>query len=79
MHSHSMARLTPISWERLTRRHLDEAVPLKALAAQAGFSLRSAYKWLARFRDGGAAALADRRSVLLPEAKVVAGPSGGGT
>jgi transposase InsO family protein len=38
-------------------------VPLKALAAEAGISLRSAYKWLARFRDGGVTALADRRSV----------------
>ena len=63
MHSHPLARLTPISRERLIRRHLEEGVPLKALAAQAGISLRSAYKWLARFRDGGVAALADRRSV----------------
>jgi transposase len=63
MHSHPLARLTPISRERRIRRHLDEAVPLKALAAQAGISLRSAYKWLARFRQGGQAALADRRSV----------------
>jgi len=28
-----------------------------------GYSLRSAYKWLARYRTGGVAALADRRSV----------------
>ena len=55
--------LTPISRERLIRRHLDEGVPLKALAAEAGISLRSAYKWLARFRSGGPSALADRRSV----------------
>ena len=33
------------------------------LATQAGISLRSAYKWLARYRTGGVAALADRRSV----------------
>ena len=63
MHSHPNARLTAISRERLIRRHLNEGEPLKALAAQAGISLRSAYKWLARFRDGGVAALADRRSV----------------
>ncbi len=63
MHSHPLARLTPISRERLIRRHLDEGVPLKALAAQAGISLRTAYKWLSRFRAGGVAALADRRSV----------------
>jgi transposase len=58
-----MARLTPISRERLIRRHLDEGVPLKALAAEARISLGSAYKWLARFRSGGLSALADRRSV----------------
>ncbi|MCP9773900.1 IS481 family transposase [Synechococcus sp. Tobar12-5m-g] len=63
MHSHPNARLTPIGRERLICRHLDDGVPLKALAAEAGISLRSAYKWLARFRDGGLAALADRRSV----------------
>jgi len=63
MHSHPNARLTPISRERLICRHLDDGVPLKALAAEAGISLRSAYKWLARFRDGGVTALADRRSV----------------
>lgn len=63
MHSHPLARLTPISRERLIRRHLDEGVPLKALATQAGISLRSAYKWLARYREGGVTALADRRSV----------------
>jgi hypothetical protein len=57
MHSHPLARLTPISQERLIRRHLGEAVPLKALAAQAGISLRSAYMWLARFRQGGPAAV----------------------
>ena len=63
MHSHPNARLTPISRERLICRHLDDGVPLKALAAEAGFSLRSAYTWVARFRDGGVTALADRRSV----------------
>jgi transposase len=63
MHRHPLARLTPISRERVIRRHLDEGVPLKALAAQAGIRLRSAYQWLARFGDGGVAALADRRSV----------------
>lgn len=63
MHSHPNARLTLISRQRLVRRHLDEGVPLKALAAAAGISLRTAYKWLGRFREGGPAALADRRSV----------------
>ena len=33
------------------------------LAAEAGISLRCAYKWLARYRSGGPTSLADRRSV----------------
>jgi transposase len=33
------------------------------LAAEAGISLRYAYKWLARYLSGGAAALVDRRRV----------------
>ena len=37
-----MARLTPLSRERLIRRHLDEGHPLKAFAAEAGISLRTA-------------------------------------
>jgi transposase len=57
-----MARLTPISQELLLRWHLDQGVPLKTIAAEAGISLSSAYKWLARFQDGDVAALADRRN-----------------
>jgi hypothetical protein len=32
---------------------------LVELAAQAGISLRTAYKWLARYRSGGVTALVD--------------------
>jgi hypothetical protein len=53
MHSHPNARLTPISRERLIGRHLNEGEPLNALAAQAGISLRSAYKWLAAHHHRG--------------------------
>jgi transposase len=63
MHSHPLARLTPISRERLIRLHIEQGIPLLDLAAQAGISLRTSYKWLARFHDGGLAALADRGSV----------------
>jgi len=63
MHTHPNARLTPLGRERLVRRHIDERRPLAELAFQAGISLRTAYKWLARFRSGGPAALVDRRSV----------------
>jgi len=63
MHTHPNARLTALGRERLVRRHIDERRPLAELAFQAGISLRTAYKWLARFRSGGPAALVDRRSV----------------
>ncbi|WP_231594727.1 leucine zipper domain-containing protein [Synechococcus sp. CBW1107] len=63
MHTHPNARLTPIGRERLIRQHLDEDRNLAQLAADHGISERTARKWLARFRSGGLAALADRRSV----------------
>lgn len=47
-----MSQLTVVSRERLIRRNLDEGVPLKDLAGEAGISLRSTYKWLLRFRQG---------------------------
>ena len=62
MHAHLNARLTAVRPERLVRRHIQDAEPLADLAAQAGISLRTAYKWLARYRSSGVAALVDRRS-----------------
>jgi transposase len=63
MHTHANARLTQRGRLRLVSQHLHENRALPELAAEAGISLRCAYKWLARYRSGGAAALADRRSV----------------
>ena len=63
MHTHPNARLTPLGRERLLRRHIEARLPLPTLAAHAGISIRTAYKWLARYRSGGASALVDRRSV----------------
>ena len=63
MHTHPNARLTPLGREQLLHRHSEEHLPLSALAAQAGIRVRTAYKGLARYRTGGAAALVDRRSV----------------
>ena len=63
MHSHPNARLTQKSRLRLVNQHLQDRRPLAELAAEAGISLRCAYKWLARYRSGGAPSLADRRSV----------------
>jgi transposase InsO family protein len=63
MHSHPNARLTQKSRLRLVNQHLQDRRPLAELAAEAGISFRCGYKWLARYRSGGAASLADRRSV----------------
>ena len=63
MHSHPLARLSTISRERLIQRHIDQGIPLLDLSDQAGISLCTGYKWLARYSQGGSGALADRRSV----------------
>jgi len=59
MHNHPNSGLTAVSRERLVRRHIQDTKPLADLAAQAGISLSTAYKWLARYRSGGRAALVD--------------------
>ena len=63
MPTHANACLTQQGRLRLTFQHLNDHRPLAELAAEAGISLRCAYKWLARYRSGGPAALADRRSI----------------
>jgi len=63
MHTHANARLRQKGRLRLVSQHLNDHRPLAELAAEAGISLRCAYKWLARYRSGGPASLADRRSV----------------
>ena len=63
MHTHANSRLTQRGRLRLVSGHLHDNRSLSKLAAEAGISLRCAYKWLARYRSGGAAALVDRRSV----------------
>ena len=63
MHSHPNARLTQRGRLRLVIQHLEHGRSLAELAAENGISLRCAYRWLARFRQGGPASLADRRSV----------------
>jgi transposase len=63
MHTHPNARLTRLGRERLLRRHIDHGKGLAFLAAQSGISVRTAYKWLARYRSGGASALVYRRGV----------------
>jgi len=49
MHTHANARLTQKGRLRLVSGHLNDHRPLAELAAEAGISLRCAYKWLARY------------------------------
>ncbi len=62
MNVHKHARMTLHGRLLLVRRIRHEGWPVRHAAAVAGVSDRTAYKWLARFRDGGAAALGDRSS-----------------
>jgi transposase InsO family protein len=63
MNSHKNARLTPFSRELMIRRILEERWPVTKAAEAAGVSERTAYKWLARYRGGGAAALHNAKPV----------------
>lgn len=62
MNTHSLARTTPRSRAALVARIQNEGGSIAQVAAGFGVSERTAYKWLARFRSGGAAALQDRSS-----------------
>jgi len=62
MHTHPNAWLTPLGRKRLLRRHIDDGESLAFLAAQSAISVRTAYKWLVRYRSAGPTALVDRRS-----------------
>ena len=62
MHLHPNARLTPAARLLLVQRVRGERWPVAAAAAAAGVSVRTAYKWLARYRDEGISGVADRSS-----------------
>ena len=62
MNVHSRARTCPASRALLVRRIREESWAPAAAAAALGISVRTAYKWLARHRDQGAAGLRDRSS-----------------
>ena len=62
MNTHSKAKLTVLSRAEMIRRILDFQQPVAAVAASFGISVRTAYKWLARFRAEGLPGLADRSS-----------------
>lgn len=62
MNVHHNARLTPRGREILVRRIVDDGLRPEEAAQAAGVSVRTAYKWLTRFRIGGLAGLRDRPS-----------------
>ena len=61
MNVHKNARLTPCRREELVTRAL-QGEPVAGLARQGGISLRTARKWLARYRAEGLRGLEDRSS-----------------
>lgn len=62
MNLHKHARLTPRGRALLVERVLEHGLRVEEAAHAAGVSVRTAYKWLRRFREEGAAGLLDRSS-----------------
>jgi transposase-like protein len=62
MNMHKNARLTPQGRLLLVQRVTDAGWTVRSAASAAGLSERQAYRWLARYRAGGTAALFDRSS-----------------
>jgi len=60
---HPNARSCPHTRQLFVERVLRESWTVRQAAAAAGFSLRTGYKWLSRFRFEGHLGLEDRRSV----------------
>src|SRR2546425_6863708 len=62
MNVHKNARLTVFGRERLVKQILERVLTPAAASAAAGVSLRTIYKWLARFKKEGSVGLCDRGS-----------------
>jgi transposase InsO family protein len=62
MNIHKNARLTPQGRLLLVERIMQDGWNVARAAQAAGLSARQTYRWCARYRAGGAAALADRNS-----------------
>lgn len=62
MNTHKGARLSAFSRALLVRRIVREGLRAEEAAQAAGVSVRTAYKWLRRFRREGIGGLADRSS-----------------
>jgi transposase InsO family protein len=61
MNAHRNARTTPYARALIVERH-GAGEPVQAIAAAFGISVRTVYKWLARYRSGGMRALETRSS-----------------
>lgn len=62
MNIHNNARLTPRGREILVRRIVEDGLRPEEAAQASGVTVRTAYKWLARFRAEGLQGLYDRSS-----------------
>ena len=62
MNLHKHARLTPRGRALLVERVINHGLRVEEAAHAAGVSVRTAYKWLRRFREEGPAGLDDRSS-----------------
>lgn len=62
MKLHPNAKTTPKGRRLLVRRVREEGETVRAVADALGISVRTAYKWLARYRDEGCDGLVDRSS-----------------
>jgi transposase InsO family protein len=62
MNMHKNARLTPLGRERLVKQVLERVLTPAAASAAAGVSVRTIYKWIARYKAEGSLGLRDRSS-----------------
>ena len=62
MNLHKHARLTPRGRALLVDRVIEQGLRVEEAAHAAGVSVRTAYKWLRRFREEGLSGLQDRSS-----------------
>ena len=74
MNMHKNARLMPQGRRLLVQRITEQGSTVGSAAGAAGLSERQAYRWLARYRAGGTAALIDRS--LAPKRRPHQGPDG---
>lgn len=70
MNVHRNARTTPYARALIVERHA-AGEPVSAIASAFGISVRTVYKWLARYRAGGRAALETRSSAPRRFARMI--------